>query len=685
MNGGSTVNARIDARAAKDRSMRSLWRLLRLGGLSVLATLWMACGGGSDGSAKPAATADTIYVNAQIETMDTRHPVAKALAIEGTEIISVGSNSAVLRHQGPATVVTDLHGATILPGFIDAHSHLMGYAFLSDTKYWTDVSSVNLYFKPPPTDSRCKNPLDFQQCFIPVKTEDEAIARITSAAAASRINGVNAVYAANYDPARLGHSSECSEPVTNVGFQCPNLEDGQARAHLDAIASDIPIFVTSEAGHVTFANSPALAKLNICGTDVSNPATCHTPTTNPVQEEALAQIGQLDEDLSFGSIDFFVGEILKADRAGVVADVARAVDLYAQHGYTLSQEGAAGIFQVKLYLDAIKVDGKFPLTAAIVMYDSGSANFADTIAIGQQAQRLISGNPDIFIAALKSFADGSPQEYTAFLSEPYRSVFSPFTGSIFPQPYAGLPDLAGQEMAARVIAAHNAGFAMYIHQNGDQSIIDSVQALQTARMAEPTSKFRDLVLHAPLIDAASLKIVKELEDPISFLMDDLYFWGLPVCQQIIGSELTTQTHALYPAAIAENAGLRVTLHSDTPVSPPDPLFEIWIAKTRKAQQPSWYPNLDTGQCPPMMSPTESISIANGIRGFTTNAACQYGLEKELGTIAPGFTADLVFLSDDPLSMESDPDALRTIRVLGTVHHGTFIANPKANETPIWPE
>jgi predicted amidohydrolase YtcJ len=53
-----------------------------------------------------------------------------------------------------------------------------------------------------------------------------------------------------------------------------------------------------------------------------------------------------------------------------------------------------------------------------------------------------------------------------------------------------------------------------------------------------------------------------------------------MCQQVVGPTLATETYALYPAADAEKAGLHVTLHSDTPVRPPDPLFEIWIAKRR---------------------------------------------------------------------------------------------------------
>ncbi len=124
---------------------------------------------------------------------------------------------------------------------------------------------------------------------------------------------------------------------------------------------------------------------------------------------------------------------------------------------------------------------------------------------------------------------------------------------------------------------------------------------------------------------------------------------LPFCQQIIGPDLTA---ALYPAASAFAAGLHVSLHPDSPVTPPYPLFAIWVAKTRNTQQPSWYPNLNAGTCPVVEGPRESISIAQGIQAYTIDAAWEYGKDSELGSIEVGKRADFVILSADPLTMES---------------------------------
>ena len=307
------------------------------------------------------------------------------------------------------------------------------------------MSSVNLYFKPPPSDSRCTTPSDPQNCFIPVRTNDEMLDRVRRAA---RKPGATGVYGANYDPARLGHGASCPGPASKVGFECPNLEDGHARERLDAVSSTIPIFVSSESGH-------------ICGIFENQDSTgCYTPVFNPVQETALAKAGQLDEDLTLYAEGFYDEKFLKDDPVGTASHVLEAANIYAQHGFTLNQEGAAGLFEVGLYVAAMKADPKFPLSSAMMMYNS-SLDFSKATDDAKKAQALIDAVPQIksdhrmFIGGLK-FADGSPQGFTADLSQPYYKLFPPFTWPVFPKPYTGLPDFGMSELTRR---AHRNGGA----------------------------------------------------------------------------------------------------------------------------------------------------------------------------------------------------------------------------------
>jgi predicted amidohydrolase YtcJ len=72
--------------------------------------------------------ADAVYHNGKILTVDERFSIAQALAVRDGKIMAVGSNAEILNLAGPKTQRLDLKGKTVLPGFIDTHSHLFDYA-----------------------------------------------------------------------------------------------------------------------------------------------------------------------------------------------------------------------------------------------------------------------------------------------------------------------------------------------------------------------------------------------------------------------------------------------------------------------------------------------------------------------------------------------------------------------------
>ncbi len=72
--------------------------------------------------------ADVVLTGGRIWTADPAAPWAEAVAIRGGRIAFVGNAAGAAAHKGPATRVADLGGRLLLPGFNDAHVHLLSGA-----------------------------------------------------------------------------------------------------------------------------------------------------------------------------------------------------------------------------------------------------------------------------------------------------------------------------------------------------------------------------------------------------------------------------------------------------------------------------------------------------------------------------------------------------------------------------
>ncbi len=67
--------------------------------------------------------ADVIFHDGVILTIETSQPQAEAVAIQGNLILAVGSDADILALQGPNTILIDLLGKTLMPGFNELHTH----------------------------------------------------------------------------------------------------------------------------------------------------------------------------------------------------------------------------------------------------------------------------------------------------------------------------------------------------------------------------------------------------------------------------------------------------------------------------------------------------------------------------------------------------------------------------------
>ena len=92
-------------------------------------------------SASPEGSADIIYINGQIQTLNAKQPAASAVAIKNERFIAIGSNQKVQSYVGPNTQVVDLQKQVVVPGFVDAHTHPMETIWLKED--WVDARYPN--------------------------------------------------------------------------------------------------------------------------------------------------------------------------------------------------------------------------------------------------------------------------------------------------------------------------------------------------------------------------------------------------------------------------------------------------------------------------------------------------------------------------------------------------------------
>jgi predicted amidohydrolase YtcJ len=74
----------------------------------------------------------TVFTNANVITCDARGSVARAVAIDDGRIVAVGDEDAVVSRAGTSVKIVDVEGATVLPGMIDTHPHLMHFEVLAE-------------------------------------------------------------------------------------------------------------------------------------------------------------------------------------------------------------------------------------------------------------------------------------------------------------------------------------------------------------------------------------------------------------------------------------------------------------------------------------------------------------------------------------------------------------------------
>jgi hypothetical protein len=525
---------------------------------------------------------DSVVVNAVIYTVDERRPTAAAFAVKNGRFVAVGGNDDVRRLAGAGTRVIDAAGATIVPGFIDAHTH--------------------------PADAGVSE-LRYVDCNRTKTAELQDVIRTRAAA------------------------TPAGEWVFGWKFDDTKLADGPlTRAALDAAAPNHPVRVLHRGGHTAYFNSPAF-KLAGVTRDTPDPVGGKFGRDEKGEPTGFAAETALPIFAKVGREP----PVTPADRrAGVklISEMMCAAGLTSVHDVLASKEDFVA------YQDALAA-GEMGFRVYILCQ---APFFRELRAAGI---RPGFGNPHLRLGGLKLFCDGSASERTMRMSTPY--IGRPNDYGILVTPRDALLN--------NLREAHDAGWQVGVHANGDVAIDIVLSCFELALKLNPRPNPRPRIEHCTLVNPDLLKRIAALGAiPMPFYTY-VYFHGDKWAHY--GDE---KVKWMFAHRSFLDHGIRVAAASDYVPGPFEPLMAIQSMTTRKDYRGRlWGEN-------------QKITVDEALRVCTINAAYASFEDHVKGSITPGKFADYVMLAADP--HKTEPDRIKDIQVVKTVVAGKAVW-PKA--------
>lgn len=304
----------------------------------------------------------TVFRNGIILTVDQGFSVAEALAIENNKIIAVGTEEEVLATIGSSYKTYDLKGQTLLPGFIDAHAHIVAGGTASNGMEYVGMERY--------------------------RTTDEVLSFLKELASSKPAG--EWIGARNWDPSLQDGPSELT---TN---------------DLDAISTDHPILITNASGHLAYANSKAFELAGITD-EVVNPEGAEF-----VKDDNGKLTGVMINLVAFMQVWLANPEVKNADP---VTGIIKATKMVNEVGITTTSELALGAFMGS----SIEADILFQIAESGDLKTRIRAYPSYVIENSWDTSKytMNHGNAMVRLAGYKLVADGSNQGFTGLQRDPY--------------------------------------------------------------------------------------------------------------------------------------------------------------------------------------------------------------------------------------------------------------------------
>ena len=439
--------------------------------------LLAACGH-SVSKISTADAADAIYYGGDIITMEgDSAQYAEAVAIKDGKIAFAGTRAEADKLKGDSTVMNDLQGKTLVPGFIDGHCHFAGFGPQS--------VGANVLASP---DGNCNS-------------IDDIIKELKDWYAKNGTQKTNGwIFGMGYDDAVLKEGRH------------PTKED------LDKVSKDIPVVIVHISGHFCAMNSKALEMSKI--TSASKDPAGGVIRRMPGSKEPNGVL----EELAALTVYPVILTPTKTEEINYFMD--KGQELATSFGYTTAQEGRAMANHEMLASYAksgrLKIDVVSYVDYAFSKYMRSEwygPDYKDHYRIG----------------GLKLTLDGSPQGRTAWRTIPY---LIPPEGQ--KKTYKGYPAIADDHLVKSIMDSAFANhWQLLCHSNGDAAIDQYIRCIRTAADQYGNDNRRNVLIHGQFMRADQIDSLNNLKVIPSFFPMHTFYWG-DWYKKIIGDSLANR-------------------------------------------------------------------------------------------------------------------------------------------------
>jgi predicted amidohydrolase YtcJ len=541
-----------------------------------------------------AETAETIFINGNIYTVNDKQPFAQAIAVKGDRIIFVGTNAEAEQFRGDKRRIVDLAGKTVTPGFTDSHCHIFG---IGEREMTLNLERTN--------------------------TREDFLAKVKERVV----------------------QTERNKWITGRGWIETFWKPPQfpARADLDKIAPDNPVFLTRADGHAAVVNSAALKLANI-----------DHQTPDPFGGQILKTNGDPNGMLVDNAMDLVAKNIPKPTEAETEQALLKGIDREIKLGWCEIQNAGSELSDQEIIRRAYAAR-RVKLRMINAAYGPGEA--ANTLL--KNGPTLNAFDHRFTQRTIKVIFDGALGSRGAALLAPY-SDKADTSGFLTQKP---------EELRPMFEEALRRGIQVETHAIGDRAnrlILDlyeqafkavppeerkapdeSVTYLRTVGSTKPPKRgdVRWRVEHAQILSEqdiprfAKLGVIASMQP--SHAISDLFF-----APSRLGMERLAGAYA-WNSLI--KSGAIICGGSDAPVERGEPMIEFYAAVARKSIK---------GESGEGWHREQAVSREQALRMFTINAAYAAFEENDKGSIEVGKLADFTVLSADIIKIPA-PEILKT--------------------------